>query len=81
MNVRHAHPRNLSRSNRLRTNKTRGSGSIQEIRRRITGGEIPPRVNISALVLAEESGVSRTPVRKTFKQQTEPKARSRSAVE
>jgi hypothetical protein len=35
-----------------------GRGSIQdklitEIRRRIIAGEIPPRVNISALVLAE----------------------------
>jgi DNA-binding GntR family transcriptional regulator len=44
-----------------------GRGSIQdklitEIRRRIIAGEIPPRVNISALVLSEESGVSRTPV-------------------
>ena len=28
-------------------------------------------MNISALVLAEESGVSRTPVRENFKQQTE----------
>jgi DNA-binding GntR family transcriptional regulator len=54
-----------------------GLGSIQdklitEIRRRIIAGGIPPGVNISALVLTEESGVSRTPVRKTFKQlQTE----------
>ena len=54
-----------------------GNGSIQgrlitEIRRRIIAGEIPPEVNISELALAEEFGVSRTPVRETFKQlQTE----------
>ena len=54
-----------------------GDKPITEIRRRITADEIPPRVNISALVLAEESGVRRTPV----KQQTKPKTRSRSAVE
>jgi DNA-binding GntR family transcriptional regulator len=54
-----------------------GSGSIQarlitEIRRRIIAGEIQPGVNISELALAEEFGVSRTPVRETFKQlQTE----------
>ena len=50
-----------------------GRGSIQgrlitEIRRRIIAGEIPPGVNISELALAEEFGVSRTPVRETFKQ-------------
>jgi DNA-binding GntR family transcriptional regulator len=50
-----------------------GRGSIKdklitEIRRRIIAREIPPRVSISAPVLAEESGVSRMPVRKTFKQ-------------
>ncbi|WP_018599903.1 GntR family transcriptional regulator [Mycobacterium sp. 155] len=45
---------------------------ISEIRRRIIAGEIPPGVNISELTLAEEFGVSRTPVRETFKQlQTE----------
>jgi DNA-binding GntR family transcriptional regulator len=45
---------------------------ISEIRRRIIAGEIPPGVNISELALAEEFGVSRTPVRETFKQlQTE----------
>lgn len=53
------------------------SGSIQarlvtEIRRRIIAGEIPPGVNISEIALADEFGVSRTPVRETFKQlQTE----------
>ena len=53
------------------------NGSIQgrlitEIRRRIIAGEIQPGVNISELALAEEFGVSRTPVRETFKQlQTE----------
>jgi DNA-binding GntR family transcriptional regulator len=53
------------------------NGSIQsrliaEVRRRIISGEIPPGVNISELALAEEFGVSRTPVRETFKQlQTE----------
>lgn len=45
---------------------------IAEIRRRIIAGEIRPGVNISELALAEEFGVSRTPVRETFKQlQTE----------
>ena len=45
---------------------------ISEIRRRIIAGEIPPGVNISELALAEEFGVSRTPVRESFKQlQTE----------
>lgn len=54
-----------------------GKGSIQsrliaEVRRRIIAGEIPAGVNISELALAEEFGVSRTPVRETFKQlQTE----------
>lgn len=54
-----------------------GNGSIQarlvaEIRRRIIAGEIAPGVNISEIALAEEFGVSRTPVRETFKQlQTE----------
>ena len=53
------------------------NGSIQgrlidEIRRRIIAGEISPGVNISELAIAEEFGVSRTPVRETFKQlQTE----------
>jgi DNA-binding GntR family transcriptional regulator len=53
------------------------NGSIQtrliaEVRRRIIAGEIPPGVNISELALAQEFGVSRTPVRETFKQlQTE----------
>jgi DNA-binding GntR family transcriptional regulator len=45
---------------------------IEEIRRRIIAGEISPGVNISELAIAEEFGVSRTPVRETFKQlQTE----------
>lgn len=53
------------------------NGSVQarliaEVRRRIIMGEIQPGVNISELALAEEFGVSRTPVRETFKQlQTE----------
>ncbi|MFT4125383.1 MAG: GntR family transcriptional regulator [Gordonia sp. (in: high G+C Gram-positive bacteria)] len=53
------------------------SGSIQakliiEIRRRIINGEIMPGAIISELALADEFGVSRTPVRETFKQlQTE----------
>lgn len=53
------------------------NGSIQgrlisEVRRRIIAGEISPGVNISELAIAEEFGVSRTPVRETFKQlQTE----------
>ncbi|GAA1098733.1 GntR family transcriptional regulator [Tsukamurella spumae] len=54
-----------------------GSGSIQgrlitEVRRRIIDGEVAPGVNLSEIALAEEFGVSRTPVRETFKQlQTE----------
>lgn len=45
---------------------------IAEIRRRIIAGEIPPGVNISELAIAEEFGVSRTPVREMCKQlQTE----------
>jgi DNA-binding GntR family transcriptional regulator len=56
-----------------------GSGSVSkqgrlitEIRRRIIAGEIPPGVMLSELALAEEFGVSRTPVREAFKQlQTE----------
>ena len=54
-----------------------GNGSIQgrligEVRRRIIAGEISPGVNISEIAIAEEFGVSRTPVRETFKQlQTE----------
>ena len=45
---------------------------ITEVRRRIIAGEIPPGVNISEIALADEFGVSRTPVRETFKQlQTE----------
>jgi DNA-binding GntR family transcriptional regulator len=54
-----------------------GNGSkpgrlITEIRRRIIAGEIPPGVMLSELGLAEEFGVSRTPVREIFKQlQTE----------
>ncbi len=58
-----------------------GNGSIQarlvtEIRRRIIAGEILPEVNISELALAEEFGVSRTPVREAFKQlQTEGSSR------
>ncbi|MDF2585016.1 MAG: GntR family transcriptional regulator [Mycobacterium sp.] len=57
--------------------RTNGNGSIQgrliaEIRRRIIAGEISPGVNISEIAIAEEFGVSRTPVRETFKQlQTE----------
>jgi DNA-binding GntR family transcriptional regulator len=41
---------------------------IEEVRRRIIAGEISPGVNISELAIAEEFGVSRTPVRETFKQ-------------
>jgi DNA-binding GntR family transcriptional regulator len=54
-----------------------GNGSIQgrligEVRRRIIAGEISPGVNISEIAIADEFGVSRTPVRETFKQlQTE----------
>ena len=54
-----------------------GNGSIQarviaEMRRRIISGDLPPDVNLSELALAEEFGVSRTPVREAFKQlQTE----------
>jgi len=54
-----------------------GAGSIQgrvigEMRRRIIAGEIEPGVNLSELALAEEFGVSRTPVREALKQlQTE----------
>ncbi len=54
-----------------------GNGSIQgrlisEVRRRIIAGEISPGVNISETAIADEFGVSRTPVRETFKQlQTE----------
>ncbi|OBC06681.1 GntR family transcriptional regulator [Gordonia sp. 852002-50816_SCH5313054-c] len=45
---------------------------VTEIRRRIIDGKILPGVNISELALAEEFGVSRTPVREAFKQlQTE----------
>lgn len=61
----------------MRTNNGSGNGSIQarliaEVRRRIIAGEISPGVNISELAIAEEFGVSRTPVRETFKQlQTE----------
>jgi DNA-binding GntR family transcriptional regulator len=45
---------------------------IEEVRRRIIAGDIPPGVNISEVALASEFGVSRTPVRETFKQlQTE----------
>lgn len=45
---------------------------IEEVRRRIIAGDIPPGVNISEVTLASEFGVSRTPVRETFKQlQTE----------
>lgn len=53
------------------------TGSIQgrliaEIRRRIIAGEVSPGMSLSELALAEEFGVSRTPVRETFKQlQTE----------
>ena len=54
-----------------------GNGSIQarviaELRRRIISGELQPDVNLSELALAEDFGVSRTPVREAFKQlQTE----------
>jgi DNA-binding GntR family transcriptional regulator len=49
------------------------NGSIQgrlitEVRRRIIAGEIQPGVNISELALAEEFGVSRTPVREALRQ-------------
>ncbi|WP_018599901.1 GntR family transcriptional regulator [Mycobacterium sp. 155] len=61
----------------MRSDDGSRNGSIQsrliaEVRRRIIAGEIAPGVNISELALAEEFGVSRTPVRETFKQlQTE----------
>lgn len=50
-----------------------GNGSIQgrviaEMRRRIITGEIEPGVNLSELALADEFGVSRTPVREALKQ-------------
>jgi DNA-binding GntR family transcriptional regulator len=45
---------------------------IAEMRRRIISGEIEADVNLSELTLAEEFGVSRTPVREALKQlQTE----------
>src|SRR4051795_5488556 len=45
---------------------------IQELRRRIISGEVPADEALSELTLAEEFGVSRTPVREAFKQlQTE----------
>jgi DNA-binding GntR family transcriptional regulator len=45
---------------------------IAEMRRRIITGEIAAQVNLSELALAEEFGVSRTPVREALKQlQTE----------
>jgi DNA-binding GntR family transcriptional regulator len=45
---------------------------IAEMRRRIISGEIATDVNLSELTLAEEFGVSRTPVREALKQlQTE----------
>ena len=45
---------------------------IAEMRRRIISGEIGADVNLSELTLAEEFGVSRTPVREALKQlQTE----------
>jgi DNA-binding GntR family transcriptional regulator len=45
---------------------------IAEMRRRIISGEIAPDVNLSELTLAEDFGVSRTPVREALKQlQTE----------
>ena len=54
-----------------------GSGSIQgrvaaDIRRRIIHGDIEPGAPLSEMALAEEFGVSRTPVREALKQlQTE----------
>ena len=55
----------------MRSNNGSGNGSIQgrlitEIRRRIIAGEIQPGINISELALAEEFGVSRTPVREAL---------------
>lgn len=45
---------------------------IEEIRRRIISGEISAGESLSELAIADEFGVSRTPVRETFKQlQTE----------
>jgi DNA-binding GntR family transcriptional regulator len=42
------------------------------MRRRIIAGQVEPGVNLSELALAEEFGVSRTPVREALKQlQTE----------
>jgi DNA-binding GntR family transcriptional regulator len=40
---------------------------IAEMRRRIISGEIGADVNLSELTLAEEFGVSRTPVREALK--------------
>jgi DNA-binding GntR family transcriptional regulator len=54
-----------------------GNGSIQgrviaEMRQRIIAGELQPGVSLSELALADEFGVSRTPVREALKQlQTE----------
>lgn len=45
---------------------------IAEMRRRIIGGEMEPGASLSEIALAEEFGVSRTPVREALKQlQTE----------
>jgi DNA-binding GntR family transcriptional regulator len=45
---------------------------IAEMRRRIISGEVEPGVNLSEIALADEFGVSRTPVREALKQlQTE----------
>lgn len=61
----------MTANNGLRNESVQGR-LITEIRRRIIAGEIQPGINISELALAEEFGVSRTPVRETFKQlQTE----------
>jgi DNA-binding GntR family transcriptional regulator len=50
-----------------------GNGSIQgrviaEMRRRIISGQVPSGANLSELALADEFGVSRTPVREALKQ-------------
>jgi DNA-binding GntR family transcriptional regulator len=49
-------------------NGSRQGRVIAEMRRRIITGEIEPGVNLSELALADEFGVSRTPVREALKQ-------------
>ncbi|WP_433466351.1 GntR family transcriptional regulator [Spirillospora sp. CA-128828] len=48
------------------------AGVADELRRRITMGDLTPGVSLSEVALAEEFGVSRTPIREALKQlQTE----------